>query len=595
MTTVTKPLVAAGETPFYISLPKALLHCQSANGKLNVLQHRLTPQLRTVLYQPINNQHHQRASELIRLWQQLKLSAMPGHPASAALNDTADCFSLILLHQAKESELHQLIPLAIGNDAGDWHEDADKFSKQLVVYSAISLPAALKRRVQKKWPLLQLHFISSGHPLALFEQARSIVSDGGWYTFEALLAGRNVQLSHGSVFTALCNSQGDERQALLERFVHQLWQLNAEVLLPQNTQATIVELFQWLGLQQAQLSRLPQTFYVHRMARLWRPVLKRFAPYSQIKFVRRARDIPDGSSVLVWGRRELDSPHADNLNIIRVEDGFIRSVGLGAQFVTPVSWVFDKQGIYFDSSCESELEAYCNQATFSEEVLQRAQALQQAIVDAQITKYNTGKGHWQRPVGKKVVLVAGQVESDASIRFGGTEIKHNLALLQAVRQHAGDAYLLYKPHPDVVAKARAQGQGEALAAQYCDEVITDIGMAQLLTQVDEVHVLTSLTGFEALLRGIPVHCYGQPFYSGWGLTQDHAPIQRRTRQLTLTQLVAAALIYYPVYISSVSGCYTTPELCLDELSKARSAARFSFAYAKRRLMRLAVNLLVKPT
>jgi capsular polysaccharide export protein len=94
-------------------------------------------------------------------------------------------------------------------------------------------------------------------------------------------------------------------------------------------------------------------------------------------------------------------------------------------------------------------------------------------------------------------------------------------------------------------------------------------MAQLLGQVDEVHTLTSLTGFEALLRGIPVCCYGQPFYSGWGLTKDKVPVPRRTRQLTLAELVAGALIRYPTYVSGVSGRFTTPERAIEEIGTMR--------------------------
>jgi len=602
---VTKQHTAAGETPFFTSLPSTVLQCLTATGVLPVLKHRLTPALRTELYHPINNQHHQQARELITQWQQQNLSAMPGHPASWPQHDDNERFSLILLHQQSERELHQLIVLAIGTGAGDWDDGSDKFSQQLVVYSAKPLSKLAQYRVKRKWPLLQLHFVFSGHPGYLLRQADNIVSDGGWFTLEAILAGRNVQQSHGSVFTALCNSSGDERQALLERLVHQLWQVHADILLPETASAavngkpavaaTIAELFNWLALQQQQLSRLPPTFYVHRMARLWRPVLRRFAPYSKVHFVRHARQIPAGSHVLLWGRRELDSPAPADLNIIRIEDGFIRSVGLGAQFVTPVSWVFDHQGIYFDSTAESELEQLCNQATFSDTLLKRAEALQHAIVAANITKYNTGQGSWQRPAGRRVVLVPGQVESDASIRFGAADIRHNLALLKAVRANCPDAYLLYKPHPDVVVKARAQGDGEQLAGQYCDEIISNVGMAQLLSQVDEVHVLTSLTGFEALLRGIPVYCYGRPFYAGWGLTQDQVSQLRRERTLTLAQLVAAALILYPVYISTLTGCYTSPENILNELALLRTKRQLSLADLKRRIMRTAVNLLVKPT
>jgi capsular polysaccharide export protein len=99
----------------------------------------------------------------------------------------------------------------------------------------------------------------------------------------------------------------------------------------------------------------------------------------------------------------------------------------------------------------------------------------------------------------------------------------------------------------------------------CNEVVIDIAMGELLTVVDEVHVLTSLTGFEALLRGKTVTCYGQPFYAGWGLTHDLVPLTRRTRRLTLDELVAGALILYPTYVSRTTGKFTTPERALDEL------------------------------
>ncbi len=591
--TNSKP--AAGETAFYISLPQKVLHCASASGSIAVLQHRLTPAQRTELYHPINNQHHQQACSLIGQWQQLGLSARLGHPAQVQLAPGADCFSLLLVHRQTDSVIHQLIALAIGGGAGDWQDSPAKFSKQLVLYSVNAISRLQQYRIKRNWPLLHLQFISTGHPAGLFRQADAIISDGGWFTLEAILAGRDVQQSHASVFTALCNSSGDERQAMLERLVHQLWQVHAAVQLPEASHASVSELFNWLGMQQQQLSRLPATLYVHRMARLWRPVMRRFAPYSSIRFIRYSRQVPPGGHIVLWGRREPDAALAAGVKVLRVEDGFIRSVGLGAQFVPPVSWVFDRYGIYFDSSCQSELEQLCNQAEFSEALLQRAAALQHEIVLAQITKYNTGSGQWQRPPDRQVILVPGQVESDASIRYGAADIRHNLALLKAVRQQRPDAYLLYKPHPDVVAKARATGEGEQQAAEYCDEIITDIGMAQLLTQVDEVHVLTSLTGFEALLRGIPVYCYGRPFYAGWGLTYDEVPQLRRQRTLTLPQLVAAALILYPVYVSALTGCYTSAENSLKELSSMRKQQHFTFADAGRRLLRLVVNLLVKPS
>jgi capsular polysaccharide export protein len=90
-------------------------------------------------------------------------------------------------------------------------------------------------------------------------------------------------------------------------------------------------------------------------------------------------------------------------------------------------------------------------------------------------------------------------------------------------------------------------------------------MAQLYGQVDAIHVLTSLAGFEALLRGVPVHTWGLPFYAGWGLTQDQLACPRRGRQLSLNALVHGTLIDYPRYVSRRSGLFIEPEEAIAEL------------------------------
>jgi len=128
---------------------------------------------------------------------------------------------------------------------------------------------------------------------------------------------------------------------------------------------------------------------------------------------------------------------------------------------------------------------------------------------------------------------------------------------------------LYKPHPEVLAGTRARGSDEAQTVDWCAEVISDTPLHHLFDTVDEVHVLTSQSGFEALLRGVPVTTYGQPFYAGWGLTQDedlHPGVRaRRTRTLNLDQLVAGTLLLYPTYVSRITDCFTTAEQTLHEL------------------------------
>jgi capsular polysaccharide export protein len=214
----------------------------------------------------------------------------------------------------------------------------------------------------------------------------------------------------------------------------------------------------------------------------------------------------------------------------------------------------------------SDLESILATQEFDASLLARAATLRERIVQTGLTKYNVGFRPWSRPTGAhSVILVPGQVESDASIAYGAPGEHSNMGLLRAVRGDNPKAYIVYKPHPDVHARLRRAGQDESEADQWCDEVVTDASMGDLLRVVDEVHVLTSLAGFEALLRGKVVTCHGQPFYSGWGLTHDLIPNIRRHRHLTLDALVAGALILYPLYLSRDGRRLISPEEALDSL------------------------------
>lgn len=298
--------------------------------------------------------------------------------------------------------------------------------------------------------------------------------------------------------------------------------------------------------------------------------MRQFFQGQRVRFVAETGQVPAGATLIVWGMRDQGRVLPDRVRVLRIEDGFLRSVGLGADLIRPVSWVIDDLGIYYDATRPSRLERILTEMVFDAVALDRAAALRERIVDSRLTKYNVGTGGWQRPGnGQRVILVPGQVESDASIAYGAPEgicrVRRNMDLLRAVREANPDAWVVYKPHPDVLAGLRVRGLDEDAALRWCDEQVVDVSMGEMLDRVDEVHVITSLTGFEALLRGKRVVCYGQPFYAGWGLTEDMAPIARRARRLSLDELVAGALIVYPSYVSRETEGLTTPERALDEL------------------------------
>lgn len=318
---------------------------------------------------------------------------------------------------------------------------------------------------------------------------------------------------------------------------------------------------------------LPRVVYALDFSHWKHRPLRMCFPDSELRFVSSLDGVPDGATVAVWGMRAVPEAEDRGFTVARVEDGFLRSVGLGADLIRPLSWVVDWRGLYFDARQPSDLEALLAETAFPDALLQRAASLREQVVAAGLTKYNVGATPWRRPAGvARVILVPGQVESDASIAYGAPEIKTNLGLLQAVRRAHPDAYVLYKPHPDVVARLRAQGMHEVEVAHWCDAMVVDAPMGELLREVDEVHCLTSLAGFEALLRGRKVVCYGQPFYSGWGLTEDRVPVNRRKRRLSLDELVAGALILYPHYFNRRCDKQITAEEALSELIAWRSCA-----------------------
>jgi capsular polysaccharide export protein len=300
----------------------------------------------------------------------------------------------------------------------------------------------------------------------------------------------------------------------------------------------------------------------------------------------RLRGFDGRCQAVVWGLREIPGlgqlAAAHGVSLWRMEDGFLRSVGLGSDFTVPASLVLDRTGIYFDPTQPSDLETLLETAVFPPEELARAAALRELIVRAALSKYNFAFDQkLQRPAGKRVLLVPGQVEDDASIRVGCVDIRTNEALLAEVRAQNPDAHLIYKPHPDLLRGNRKAGVLAAgRARELCDQVISAAPLPACLAIADEVHTMTSLAGFEALLRGLPVVTYGRPFYAGWGLTRDRHRCERRTRKLTLDMLVAGALLRYPMYLSRRDFTLTTPEHVIAELVAERNTRGASLREAR---------------
>lgn len=432
-------------------------------------------------------------------------------------------------------------------------------------------------------------------PLSLLEHMDQVYVVTSTMGFEALLAGKPVSV-FGLPWYAGWGGTDDRQHCprrTVQRSVDELFAAGyfhyARYLDPvTGRRGTIFDVIDWLVRQRAMAAR-QQGRLICIGYRRWKaanlgPMLSLDA--ASVHFVKDAAEaaalVPNMRDQLVfWGAippagvaalaRSCSTP------LVRMEDGFVRSVGLGSDLIRPLSLVLDGGGIYFDATATSGLERTLSEAIFTAPELAMARRVRNFIVHHDITKYNLAPPAplaW-RSGTRVVVLVPGQVEDDASIRFGCTGVSTNLALLERARAAHPGGFIVYKPHPDVVSGNRAGALALADAVRYADLIEAHHSVISCIAACDVVHTMTSLTGFDALLRGKHVVVYGQPFYAGWGLTNDVAPrgaaFARRQRRLTLDELVAGVMLRYPLYWDWDLHGYTSCEAVLNTLLSQRIA------------------------
>lgn len=290
---------------------------------------------------------------------------------------------------------------------------------------------------------------------------------------------------------------------------------------------------------------------------------------------RHAAALVAGQRVLAWKSRSdgagLAALEARGVAVGEIEDGMIRSTGLGANCVPPLSVIVDFQGAHFDPAQASGLEMILSDAEIPAPLLARAAALRQRLVAAGISKYGQDNRQLARPdTCQRRVLVTGQVEDDRSVLSGGAGCT-NLELVRQARSREPGAWLIYKPHPDVEAGHRKGFVPDAEVLRHADQIERDAPITALIDSVDALHVITSLAGFEALMRGKAVTTHGVPFYAGWGLTHDLGPVpERRGRKRSLDELVAATLLLYPRYLDPVTRLPCPAEVLVERMAQGQA-------------------------
>ena len=172
--------------------------------------------------------------------------------------------------------------------------------------------------------------------------------------------------------------------------------------------------------------------------------------------------------------------------------------------------------------------------------------------------------------------VPGQVAADAAIRctishsIDLTAANVNLELLRAARRRNPKAFIVYKPHPDVAHGLRPGHIPSEETSELADAVVADANIIALISQCDRIETFSSLSGFEALIRGKPVTVHGAPFYAGWGLTEDLTVIPRRSRTRSVAELVYLAIARYGRYVDPETLSPISCERLIERLAVLKS-------------------------
>lgn len=297
----------------------------------------------------------------------------------------------------------------------------------------------------------------------------------------------------------------------------------------------------------------------------------------------------EGAEIFIWGQNVPANLEAfvrgTGIPCYFIEDGFLRSNRPNAARTPPLSLALDSRRPYFDSRGPSDLEVLLETYDFAADpmLLERAKDGIRLIVEGGLSKYNAVSSlTLPMLLGEKTkprVLVIGQVEDDASIRFGCDRKVTNNDLVRIAAEENPDAEIIYKPHPDVLNGVREAQSNPEDVEHLCYVMRENVPLAQSFETVDKAYAITSLGGFEALLRGIPLTVLGCPFYAGWGLTDDRQPNPRRTSRRSVEEVFAAAYLLYPRYFEPKTGEKYSFEQAVDWLkARLRDPDRYKYEF-----------------
>jgi capsular polysaccharide export protein len=247
--------------------------------------------------------------------------------------------------------------------------------------------------------------------------------------------------------------------------------------------------------------------------------------------------------------------------ILRLKDGIFAGYS-NKKSSYSLYYAFESD-VYYNLKKESNIESLLRSYWVpSEEEWQTAHLAIEMINKYGITKYSEYphiSESAMRGVGYENILLVDQPIDDESVLLGNAdEQTFNDMLLYAFDNYQY-ANIYVKLHPDTI-DGKKEGYLQKLLVKHglndhpsIKLIDTHCNITSLFHFINDIFVVTSQVGFEALLRNKNVRCFGTPFYSGWGLTTDMQTLSESKPQRSLMDLFIALVLQHTLYLNPFTG------------------------------------------
>jgi capsular polysaccharide export protein len=280
----------------------------------------------------------------------------------------------------------------------------------------------------------------------------------------------------------------------------------------------------------------------------------------EILYAPKKNDLKQLTGIIAWGinhqaQRPRKIAARFGLPFFTLEEGFLAFLTdpckQDMKKYALLSLICDRTGIYYDARQASDLENLLNHIYLDSTQKAIADELMQRILQSNITKFNALSNRLPAYMQeeRERVLVVDQTYNDYSVYCGLANETSFTAMLEAALDENPHAQIVVKIHPKVVEGTKfgylTHIAKNNASLRFCADYVNPLAM---IKKVDKIYTVTSQLGFEALIARKEVHCFGMPFYAGWGLTNDRVTCVRRRRKLNIQELFHGSYVQYPLYL-----------------------------------------------